>query len=74
MTHKSHRYQRAHQRVDKSRLYSLEEAVEVVKSMESVNFDETVECAVQLGIDPRHSDQQVRGAIALPHGTGQSRT
>jgi large subunit ribosomal protein L1 len=59
--------------VDHSRTYTLEEALQQLKAMPTVRFDETVECSVQLGIDPRHSDQQVRGSISLPHGTGKTR-
>ena len=61
------------QTVDRARAYPLTEAVAKVKSMPPAKFDETVECTVCLGIDPRHSDQQVRGTISLPHGTGTSR-
>ncbi len=73
MSQRSRRYQQAAQNVDRERFYSLEEAIGVLKSMDQANFDETVECSVQLGIEPRHSDQQVRGTITLPHGTGQER-
>jgi len=61
------------QLVDRSRLYTLEEAINELKAMTPAHFDETLECHVQLSIDPRHSDQQVRGSIALPHGTGKTR-
>jgi large subunit ribosomal protein L1 len=64
----------SHALVDTSAVYPLPEAVELLKSMKPARFDETVECSVQLGIDPRHSDQQVRGSISLPHGTGRTRT
>jgi large subunit ribosomal protein L1 len=73
MGRRSRRYVQAREKVDRERLYALAEAVEALKSMQQVSFDETVECAVQLGIDPRQSDQQVRGTIALPHGTGKTR-
>jgi large subunit ribosomal protein L1 len=73
MAHRSRRYRAALQTVDRTRAYPLAEAIAKVKSMPAVKFDETVECAVCLGIDPRHSDQQVRGTISLPHGTGTSR-
>jgi large subunit ribosomal protein L1 len=74
MARRSRRYQKSREAVDRSHLYRLEEAVQKVKSMAPARFDETVECSVQLGIDPRHSDQQVRGSISLPHGTGKERT
>ena len=74
MGQRSRRYQRSRQVVDGTRTYSLKEALDTLKSMAPARFDETVECCVQLGIDPRHSDQQVRGNISLPHGTGKERT
>jgi len=73
MGHRSRRYEQCRTLVDGSRKYTLEEAVNQLKAMTPARFDETVECAVQLSIDPRHSDQQVRGSISLPHGTGKSR-
>ncbi|MHC4479748.1 MAG: 50S ribosomal protein L1 [Planctomycetota bacterium] len=73
MAQRSRRYQESRQMVEAGRAYPLEEALELLKSMAPARFDETVECAVQLGIDARHSDQQVRSSIALPHGTGQER-
>ncbi len=60
--------------VDKQKLYELNEAVELVKKTAFAKFDETVELAARLGVDLRHADQAVRGAISLPHGTGQSVT
>ncbi len=74
MVRRSRRYQQSRQMVDHSRTYSLEDALEQLKSLARARFDETVECSVQLGIDPRHSEQQVRGSISLPHGTGKERT
>lgn len=50
---------------------SLEEAIKIIKQLETAKFDETVEVAARLGVDPRHSDQQVRGTVVLPHGTGK---
>lgn len=60
------------QKVDRNRLYTLEDAIELVKEIGWTKFDETLDMAVLLGIDPRHSDQMVRGAVVLPHGTGKS--
>jgi len=57
--------------VDRLKEYGVNEAVSILKDSKPVKFDETVEVAVNLGIDPRHSDQIVRGTVALPHGTGK---
>jgi large subunit ribosomal protein L1 len=62
----------AAKKVDQSRSYPLAEAIEVVKANASAKFDETVEIAMNLGIDPRHADQMVRGLIGLPNGTGKT--
>src|SRR5262245_10258665 len=56
---------------DASRRYGLDDAASLVKKCARAKFDETVECAVRLGVNPKHADQMVRGAIVLPHGTGQ---
>lgn len=58
--------------VDKNALYSAQEAMELAVKTSKAKFDETVELAVRLGVDPRHADQQVRGAVVLPHGTGKT--
>src|SRR3982751_6940965 len=58
--------------VDREKTYSLEEAVKIVKANAKAKFDETIEVAMNLGIDPRHADQAVRGMIELPNGTGKS--
>jgi large subunit ribosomal protein L1 len=58
--------------VDRERLYPLAEAVAAVKSNATAKFDETIEVALNLGVDPRHADQMVRGTADLPHGTGKS--
>ena len=58
--------------IDRDSLYSIEDAVKIIKDNAKVNFDETVEIAMNLGIDPRHADQQVRGVVQLPHGTGKA--
>lgn len=57
---------------DPERLYEPEEGVNLVKSLSRAKFDETVELAVRLGVDPRHADQMIRGAVVLPHGTGKT--
>jgi large subunit ribosomal protein L1 len=58
--------------VDREKLYTIEEAVELVVKTKTANFVETVEVALRLGVDPRHADQQVRGTVVLPHGTGKT--
>ena len=68
---KGKRYVEATKLVDRSSLYDVEEAVSLVKKSASAKFDETVEAHVRLGVDGRHADQQVRGAVVLPHGTGK---
>ncbi len=65
------KYREALSRFERTTNYSAQDAVELVKSMSSAKFDETVEAAFQLGIDPRKADQLVRGTVALPHGTGK---
>ena len=67
------KHQDAIKQVDQNALYDPAEAMELVKKLSKVKFDETVEVAVKLGVDPRHADQQVRGAVVLPHGTGKVR-
>ena len=58
--------------VDREKLYGIDEALTVVKSLATAKFDETVEVALNLGVDPRHADQMVRGVVNLPKGTGKS--
>ena len=65
------KYREASDRFDRQTQYPAPEAVELVRSMASAKFDETIEAAFQLGIDPRKADQLVRGTVALPHGTGK---
>lgn len=57
--------------VDRTKLYTIDEAVELVQKTNTAKFVETVEVALRLGVDPRHADQQVRGTVVLPHGTGK---
>ncbi|MHB8158838.1 MAG: 50S ribosomal protein L1 [Desulfocucumaceae bacterium] len=61
-------------KVDSNKLHEPIEALSLVKELAPAKFDETVEAVVRLGVDPRHADQQVRGAVVLPHGTGKTRT
>lgn len=66
------RYQEALKKIEPGRTYEVAEACALVKETAVARFDETVELAVRLGVDPRHADQMVRGAVALPHGTGKA--
>ena len=68
---RSKRYTQARQLVDRMKTYSVEEGIEILKKFPSAKFNETVEMHLKLGIDPAKSDQQVRGTISLPHGTGK---
>ena len=65
------KYQNNLKQIDREHLYEVEEAIELVKKLSNANFDETIEAHIRLGVDSRHADQQVRGAIVLPHGTGK---
>ena len=69
---KGKRYRELAKLVDKDRLYEPEEAFALTKETAKAKFDETVELHVRLGVDSRHADQQVRGAVVLPHGTGKT--
>lgn len=71
MTRQGKKYQESRKEIDRSRLYEPSEAVELIQKFKKANFDETVELAVRLGVNPKHADQQVRGAVVLPHGTGK---
>lgn len=66
------RLQSLQQKVDSQKIYDIQSGVSAVKSLASAKFDETVEVALRLGVDPRHADQMIRGAVVLPHGTGKS--
>jgi large subunit ribosomal protein L1 len=66
------RLKAAREGVDREKLYPLPEAVKVIKSRAKAKFDETVEVAMNLGVDPKHADQMVRGVCALPNGSGRT--
>lgn len=71
MRQRGKRYLEAAKKVDRLNLYEPKEALNLVKEMANAKFDESVEVAVKLGVDPKHADQQVRGAVILPRGTGK---
>ena len=66
------RYRAAKETVEVDKVYALDEAIAALKSVGGTKFDESVDVAINLGVDPRHADQMVRGAIVLPHGVGKS--
>src|SRR5271157_1361801 len=66
------RLKNAREGVDREKLYPLAEAIKMVKERSKAKFDETIEVAINLGVDPRHADQMVRGVVLLPNGTGRS--
>jgi large subunit ribosomal protein L1 len=68
----SKRYKQAAQNVEQGKYYTVEEAAEILKRSATAKFDETVELAFKLGVDPRQAEQMVRGTVTLPHGTGKS--
>lgn len=74
MVTRGKRYEDARKQIDAGTYYEVRPALEMVKNLAKAKFDETIEVAFKLGVDPRHADQQVRGAVVLPHGTGKTRT
>jgi large subunit ribosomal protein L1 len=68
---RSKRFNRMFEKINRQKEYTLEEGVKLLKQTASARFDETVEIAMRLGVDPRHADQMVRGTVALPNGTGK---
>lgn len=68
------KYQESDKLIDRHKLYALDEGVEILKKTATANFDETIELHARLGVDSRHADQQVRGVLSLPHGTGREVT
>lgn len=65
------RYKEAMSRIDRMKAYLLDDGLQLLHQLPAAKFDETVECAVRLGVDPRHADQMVRSTVVLPHGTGK---
>ena len=72
MAHIGKKQVKAREGIDRNKLYKLDEAVKMVKARASAKFDETIEVAINLGVDPRHADQMVRGVVNLPNGTGKT--
>jgi large subunit ribosomal protein L1 len=72
MTQHGKRTEKTREGVDRMKLYSIDEAIKMVKERATAKFDETIEVAMNLGVDPRHSDQMVRGVVNLPNGSGRS--
>ncbi|MDA3946525.1 MAG: 50S ribosomal protein L1 [Helicobacteraceae bacterium] len=68
----SKRYKQLSEKIDSTKKYSVAESATFIKELTSAKFDETVEIAINLNVDPRHADQMIRGAIVLPHGTGKT--
>jgi large subunit ribosomal protein L1 len=66
------RLQKAKEKIDRTALYALSDAVKIIKENANTKFDETIDIALNLGVDPKHADQMVRGVVSLPHGTGKS--
>lgn len=73
MAKMSKKYKQASELVDRNKVYGLDEAVALVKQTAKANFDESVEMAFNLNVDPKYADQQIRGAMVLPHGTGKTK-
>ena len=74
MAKKGKKFVEAKKLVDRATFYAIEEAIDLVKKTSAVKFDATVDVAMRLGVDPRKADQQIRGAMVLPHGTGKDRS
>jgi large subunit ribosomal protein L1 len=72
MSKKGKKYEESRKQIDREKKYEPEEALRMVQNMSKRSFDETVELAVRLGVNPKHADQQVRGSVVLPHGTGKT--
>jgi large subunit ribosomal protein L1 len=72
MAHVAKKYKAAAEKVDRAKRYKVDEAMSLVKQTATKKFDETVDAAINLGVDPKHADQVVRGAVVLPHGMGKA--
>jgi large subunit ribosomal protein L1 len=74
MAKRGKKYLEALKKIEPDRKYGLQEGLALLKEVSYVNFDETIDIAVRLGVDPRKADQMIRGSVTLPHGTGKSVT
>lgn len=74
MDKRGKRYNEIFDMVDRHKVYSIKNGIDLLLETATANFDETIDLAVRLGVEPKHADQQVRGAVVLPHGTGRDRT
>src|SRR5260370_41747322 len=72
MAHHGKRVLKSREGVERTKLYALQDAVKLVKTNATAKFDETVELSINLGVDPKHADQMVRGVVNLPNGTGRT--
>jgi large subunit ribosomal protein L1 len=70
----SKRFSAASEKIEKTRFYTVDEAIKLLKETASTKFDESIDLAIRLGVDPRQGDQNVRGTTSLPHGTGKKKT
>ena len=68
---RSKRYLEDATKIDIDKLYNLEDALDLIESSRKVKFDQTIDLSINLGVDPRHADQVIRGTVSLPHGTGK---
>jgi large subunit ribosomal protein L1 len=73
MSKRGKKYQESLKLIDREEVYDPDKAMDLVLQTAKANFDETIDLSVKLGVDPKHADQQVRGAVVLPHGTGKTR-
>ena len=72
MAHVGKRIKKAREGIDRTKLYQIDEAVKLLRERSTAKFDETIEISMNLGVDPKHADQMVRGVVGLPHGTGKT--
>ena len=72
MAKQGKKYLAAAQKVDRTKRYSMDEAIALLKTLSFEKFDASVQVSLNLNVDPRHADQQIRGAVVLPHGTGRT--